>query len=143
MLQFLAIDTVSAMCTAKCEVCKTIKPILSRTLHDVEDLERFNQTTYITTTWPNVDNNLVLATNVMEGICNMILLREMDEDTQLDEIEEKACLWLYNETADSVPPECGAQIRYYCFRKEVSEYSVRRLEALINNDLLCSECRNS
>ena len=143
MLQFLAIDTVSAMCTAKCEVCKTIKPILSRTLHDVEDLERFNQTTYITTTWPNVDNNLVLATNVMDGICNMILLREMDEDTRLDEIEEKACLWLYNETADAVPPECGAQIRYYCFRKEVSEYSVRRLEALINNDLLCSECHNS
>ena len=139
IVQFLVIDTASAQCTCKKrKVCETVKPLLNRSLSDLHN-NTFNKTAHIQETWPNVTSSLTHAEIVMDGICNITLLSEIDGDEELDVIEEKACKWLYNAAPD-ILSECGAEIRYYCFRKEVHEDAVDTLLELINNDLVCSQC---
>ena len=125
---------------------ETICCLLNSTMTDVQEFEvvgdTFDQATIAELLgW---DGDAATNTDVLNGICDLLTLRDIAENVQgtgavdlgrlLERNVQDACTWLYG-YGGSDPDNCKTALRYFCFRKRTASIA-------LNSLLLGYDCKN-
>ena len=122
---------------------ETICCLLESAMTDVHEIvgNTFDQAT--TAELLGWDGDAATNTDVLNGICDLLTLRDIAENVQgtgavdlgrlLERNVQDACTWLYG---GSDPDNCETALRYFCFRKRTASSALNAL--LLHYD--CPAC---